>query len=167
VPKSDREVFEYFRASTTAPIEGVSLTYALYAFEKFQWHAQFEQEHGTPPSELDSERWILDITPSRFASMREEAARVFDSSARKYLFNDIEAQKQEAVRTSILAEVKAAGSFWRQLATALITAILAPLIIGGVIVAALTYDHFAPLTSDVAKRLGAPPASQVPTGAAR
>jgi hypothetical protein len=160
VPRSDREVFEYFRASTSAPIEGVLLTYALYAFEKFQWHAQFEHDHGAPPSETDSERWIIDITPSRFANMREEAARVFDSSARKYLFNDIEAQKEEAVRTSILNEVRAASSFWRQLSTALITAILAPLIIGGMIAAALTYDHVAPLAGEVAKRLG--PAATAP-----
>jgi hypothetical protein len=61
---------------------------------------------------------------------------------RAYLGEEIEAQKKEAVRTSILNEVGAASSFWRQLSTA------------------LTYDHLAPLAGEVAKRLG--PAATAP-----
>jgi hypothetical protein len=81
--------------------------------------------------------------------MREEAARLFDAGARVYLSAEIEAQKEAAVRSSILGEVKAAGAFWRQMTIALGTAILAPVIIGGLIAAALTYDRMAPSATDI------------------
>jgi hypothetical protein len=170
LPRSDKEVFDHLCKDSRWPLELHFLTYATYVFQQYQWWDQFQADNGSPPGPLDISRWIADITPARFDVMREDAARLFDDAARAYLGEEIEAQKQEAVRTSILSEVKAAGSFWRQLATALITAILAPLIIGGMIAAALTYDHFAPVAGDVARRFGSPPAapaSPAPDGATR
>lgn len=162
MPKDDRDVFDYFRADQDSPIEIDLPTYALYAFEKYQWHEQFQLEHGRPPDPADIDRWINDITPNRFKNMREEAARLFDNSARTYLADEIEAQKQQAVRSSILNEVKAAGAFWRQMAVALVTAILAPLIIGGLIAAALTYDRVIPSASEISRLMKLEPEQNSP-----
>jgi len=98
--------------------------------------------------------------------MREDAARLFDKAARQYLADEIEQHKRNAVRDSILVEVKSAGAFWKQMAIALVTAILAPLIIGAMIAAALTYDRVAPtataLSQHILGRQSQPPAVSSP-----
>ncbi len=86
------------------------LTYAYYSFEKFQWVEQFEQTYGKSPGTQDVDRWIAVITLSRFGNLRDQAESFSNEAARDYLREDIEAQKEAAVRSSILGEVKAAGA---------------------------------------------------------
>ena len=159
-------MFDYLRQHTATPVEIDLLTYAVFAFEKYQWFEQVEKSTGSPPNAVDIERWIADITPLRFSNMREEAARLFDATARRYLAPVMEEQTAKAINESILAEVKSAGSVWRQALIALIMAILAPVIIGGVIAAVLTYDRNAPSATEVLHRLDQPrdrtPQVQVP-----
>jgi hypothetical protein len=76
--------------------------------------------------------------------MRNEAAGFFDTAAREYLEDEIEAAKRGVLDAEILKEVKAGGNFWRQIWIALVTAILAPLIIGGRIAAAIAYNDRFP-----------------------
>ena len=152
MPRTDREVFDYLRQDAPTPVEIDFLAYSVL-HSKNQWFEQLEETTGSPPSAADVDRWIADIAPTHFLTMREDAARLFDATARKYLAPVIEEQKAEAVRRSILAEVKGAGSVWRQMLIALVTAILAPLIIGGVIASALTYDRMAPTASGIWKSL--------------
>lgn len=162
MPRDDREVFEHLCADKLTSREIGYLAYAKYAFEKYEWMQDYQAERGEMPSQAEIDAWISQITRSRFVVMREEAARLFDVAAREYLKADIEAEKEKAVNKSILAEVRAAGSVWKQLLIAVFTSILAPLILGGVIVAALTWDRFAPTAAGVAERLRNPPQQENP-----
>ena len=153
---SDREVFQHIGESSETDLEIDFLTYAIYSYEKYQWMELRKEQTGEYPTETAAEVWISQITSFRFAGYREDAARLFDKAARGYMAEEIERQKQEAVRDSILNEVRAAGSWWRQTAIALVTAILAPLIIGSLIVAALWYDQLMFTATDVVHKLHPP-----------
>lgn len=156
-PTNDKEVFDLFQADADTPLSLDFITYAIFSFEKYQWHMHFEAMNARPPTQVETDGWIAQLTAFRFSGMREEAARFFDAAAREYLREEMQADRERAVASSIVAEVRAAGAWWRQLAIALATSILAPIIIGGMIAAALTYDRTAPTPTDLSRRL-APPA---------
>jgi hypothetical protein len=153
MPANDREVWNYLRGDVETPTELDFISYSIYAFEKYDWVEQFEKDTGHIPSQADIDQWISHITPNRFNSIRKAAAELFDIAARRYLADEIAEERQHAVDTSILDAVKSASAFWKQAALALITAILAPLIIGGMILAVGAYDHFYPTATDVSRAL--------------
>jgi hypothetical protein len=157
MPASDKAVSEYIRAEQKASSEIDFITYAIYAHEKYDWLGVFVAQHGREPSAEEIDHWITQITPYRFSVMRENAAKLFDDAARRHLAAEIETQKKQAVDSSIVAAVKSASAFWRQAALALLTAILAPLIIGAVIVFSRYYDLIFPTASSIARI--APPGS--------
>jgi hypothetical protein len=149
----DREIFLHISNNDKTSLETDFMTYAVYAFEKYQWVEQCRLRIGAFPTETETNRWISEITDYRLASFREEAARLFDAGARNYLKDELEVEKRRAVDESILNEVKASGSFWRQIGIALITSILAPLIIGAMIVAALAYERVMITATGVSQHL--------------
>jgi hypothetical protein len=162
MPGNDREVFEYLKADQQTAVEIDFLTFAIFAHERQQWCELFETNNGRPPTQPEIDQWISQITDWRFGQMREEAIRFFDIAARAYLSDEVEAAKDEVLQNTIIREVKAAGGFWRQLALALVAAVLAPLIIGGFIAAAIVYDKFYPTISSVSERFAKPPAQTEP-----
>jgi hypothetical protein len=98
MPKTDREVFDHLCNRDDLVGEEIGfLAYAIYAQEKYEWATEHFQ-NGHAPSETDLNRWVADITPSRFAKMREAAAQLFDEAAHRYLQPQIELQKEQAVR---------------------------------------------------------------------
>lgn len=156
MPANDREVFELLTSDPDTATEIDHLTYAIFANEKQQWIKLFEKRHGRPPDQMEIDEWISNLTEWRFSQMRQEAVQFFDNAARHYLEEEISNGKEEVLRSALIREVKAAGSFWKQLAIALATAILAPLIIGAVIAFALTYDRMAISINSVSGRLQPP-----------
>lgn len=161
MPASDREVWDFLREDQTLSAELQYITYAIFSFEKYDWVCLHEAAAGGPPTQQEVDHWIAQITPNRFSDMREKAASLFDNAARRYLAEEIVGQRQDAVNTSILAAVRSASAFWKQVALALIAAILAPLIIGAMIVLAHNYDRFYPTASEISR--SAPPAPAVPS----
>jgi hypothetical protein len=152
--KDDREVFQHLCAVSEDLSEEIAfLTYAIYAREKYEWFARRTDETGTAPSLTDVNRWIADITESRYVSMRERAAQLFDAASWQYLRPKIEVDREDFLRKSILTEVRAAGALWRQLFFSVVAAILTPLILGVVIVAALTYEKVMPTAGEVSQML--------------
>jgi hypothetical protein len=167
MPDNDREVFDRLTEGDAEPVEDF-LTYAIFAFQRREWVGHFTARRGTPPAPGDIDAWIGNLTDYDFDQMRTRAATVFDLAARAYMAPDVEAAREEALRDALLREirgvtevqkselgaavasVKAAGSFWTQLGVALLTAIIAPLIIGGVIVFALAFSDRFPSIRDIA-----------------
>ena len=92
--------------------------------------------------------------------MQESAVNVFDGAARAYLADEVEATKQDALRSVIVREVKSAGAWYKQLAMALLIGILTPLILGGILAAGYFYS-LIPTPADFATRFesSAPPQS--------
>lgn len=156
MPANDRELFDQLRADVETPAEIDFLTYAIFANEKSEWIRLFEKRNGQPPGQNDIDEWIANLTDWRLAQMRQEAVQFFDGAARRYLEDEIAEAQQEVLRSALVREVRAAGSFWRQLAMALATAILAPIIIGGIIAFALTYDRVNPTFGSISGRLQSP-----------
>lgn len=144
MPRNDQETFIHLTVQTDTSYEINLLTYALYADEKAKWIEHFAIQNGKSPSIADTERWISNITDQHFEHMRLKAARYFDAAAREYMRAEIEQGKKDVLETSIIKEVKAAGSFWRQIGIAILTAVLAPIIIGGIIAAFLAYNEIFP-----------------------
>ena len=163
MPANDSEVIEYLSADQSTPIEICLLTYAIFAHEKQERIKLFEQR-GRPPTQEEIDDWISNLTEWRFSQMRQEAIQFFDTAARGYLQDEIAAGKDEVLRSALIREVRAAGSFWKQLSIALVTAILAPLIIGAVIAFALTYDRIAPTLGGISGRLQPSPSQRAPEG---
>ena len=156
MPATDREIWETISTHAGTASELNYLTYAIYAFEKYDWVRDFEIREGKAPTTSEIDQWISQITDHRIATWRETAARLFDAAAKVYMTPEIDRQKKDAVDQSILRELKRANVWWKQIGVALITAILAPLIIGAVIVAARSYDLFMPTATDMSKKLQTP-----------
>ncbi|MBU1315694.1 MAG: hypothetical protein KJ947_15805 [Alphaproteobacteria bacterium] len=144
MPRNDQETFAHLTAQPDTSYEINLLTYALFADEKSKWIEHFFNQHGTSPSAEQTEQWISNITDQHFEHMRLKAARYFDAAARLYMREEMDEEKKNVLESSIIKEVKAAGSFWRQIGTAVLTAVLAPIIIGGVIAASLAYNDVFP-----------------------
>lgn len=128
--------------------------------KKGEWIKHFEARKQRPPTQDEINAWISDITPYHFDSLRQKAVDVFDTAARDYMRDEVEAAKEQALNSAIVREVKAAGVWWKQLLMALAMAILAPLILGAVIVFGDRFSHY-PTPAEVARAL----AGQTPAGA--
>ncbi|WP_152047136.1 hypothetical protein [Aureimonas psammosilenae] len=144
MPRNDQETFAHLISNPNVSYEINLLSYALFADEKAKWVEHFTALHGSQPSSADTENWVSNITDQHFEHMRLKAARFFDAAAREYLAKEFDQEKKEVLQSKIISEVKAAGAFWRQMAIAILTAVLAPVIIGGIIAAFLAYNEVFP-----------------------
>jgi hypothetical protein len=107
MPNNDIEVFDHLLADTDTNVEIDYLAYAIFGFRKRQWIDHYKSRNdGRPPDQAEIDGWISELTNYDFVQMRTEAADIFDVAAREYLEEDIKRQKQEAVDSSILSEVK-------------------------------------------------------------
>jgi hypothetical protein len=163
MPRNDREVWELITKDDGSEI--AYLTYAIYAFEKYDFARHFETIHGRPASQDEVDGWIAQVTPARFASMRLKAADLFDRAARAYLAADIEEQKRAAVNASIASTLRSASSWWKQLAVAVVAAIITPIVIGAAIVSIVHYDRYFPNASRLFREFLAAPVPGAPAGA--
>jgi hypothetical protein len=146
MPNNDIEVFDHLLADTDINVEIDYLAYAIFGFRKRQWIDHHKSRNdGPPPNQAEIDGWISELTNYDFVRMRSEAADIFDVAAREYLEEDIKRQKQEAVDSSILSEVKKFTSPTRHIAIALVMAIVAPIILGGLIFFAGLFDKSFPL----------------------
>ena len=155
MPKNDREVFEHVISDNETPLQIDFLTYAVFAHEKREWIKLFQSQHdGQVPQQADIDTWISNITDSQFHGMRSSAQVFFVEAANAYFEDRIEAEKQEILRSVIVTEVKAAGALWKQVAIAVLTTVLAPIMIGLIIAAFYFFDKNMPTPTSIAKRLG-------------
>lgn len=96
--------------------------------------------------------------------MRRNAESFFLAAADDYLEQQLAEEKQKVLRDAIVSEVKSASDWRKQLGMALLTSILAPLILGGMIGAALLYSKYL-TPADVANRLQPRAAAEPPLSA--
>ena len=146
MPANDREVFETITSTEDTEVYIGFIAYAIFAHHKREWTKLYEKDHnGQAATQQDIDQWISNITDLQFNEMKEEAARFFDSAARDYLKDEMEDEKKEAVNQSILSEVKGFTSPWRHLGIALLMAVLAPIILGGIIFFFGIFDSSFPI----------------------
>lgn len=162
MPANEREVFEYLTSDETTAYEINLLAYAVFANELQDWISHATLKNSTPPSDQEICEWIANLTEGRYLQMRNEAAGFFDTAAREYLADEIEQAKRSVLDAEILKEVKAGGNFWRQLLIALVTAILAPVIIGLIIAAAIVYSNVFPSIETLSRGLQPSTTQQTP-----
>ena len=84
MPGNDREVFEYLTSNPNTLSEIDYLTYALFAQDKKEWIAHWEDQRGIPPSQADIDGWIANLSPHHFAVLRQRAVDFFDTAAHDY-----------------------------------------------------------------------------------
>ena len=160
MPRNDREVFD---AITTgdSPAHIDLLTYALFAAEKKEWMLHFGSANDRPPEQAEIDGWIANVSEYQFTRMRAAALDFFVESAENYLQERIAQHKEDILNTAVVAQVRAASSWWKQLALSLLAAIVAPLILGLVLVAINAYSGLF-THNDVAKKVLPPSTSQQP-----
>lgn len=147
MPANDREVLDHL-TDGDAELVVDSLTYTIFACQRREWARHYMDWNGEMPEQANIDDWISNLTGYDFSQMRTYAATVFNLAARAYMAPDVEAARGEGLRDALLREVrgamdlqkselgaavatvKAAGSLWSQLGVALLTAIIALLIIG-------------------------------------
>jgi hypothetical protein len=157
MPHNDREIWDDIVAGPGIT-ELQYLTYAIYSFEKFEWYEQFEKQKGIAPTSKEIDEWISQITAIRIKTWRESAAAIFDKTARVYLKDEMDKERQKIANDSVtatvrdhLAEFKSdlqrntatlekSSSFKTTLTAALITAIITPIILGVLILAIQAAD---------------------------
>jgi len=105
MPNNDREVFQHFLEDPDASLEVAHLAYAAYASGRYDWVTLFEERKGRSPTPEEVDEWIASLPPSRFVEIREAAAETFDLAANAYMASKIAAEKEQAVRASILDAV--------------------------------------------------------------
>lgn len=106
MPNNDREVFQHFLNEAGISPEIAHLAYAGYASSRYDWATRFEERKGRPPNSEEVDEWIAEQPPSRFVEILQAAEETFDLAATAYMANRIEAEKERAVRDSILDAVK-------------------------------------------------------------
>ncbi len=142
MPANDGEVFDFFTSSEDTEVQIDFIAYAIFAHHKKHWIDLYKEQHdGAMPSQDQINEWISNITNLQYEGMKEEAARFFDSFSRDYLKDEIETEKRTAIDTSILVEIKKFTSAWRHLGIALLMAIVAPFLLGGIIYFSGLYHH--------------------------
>ena len=153
MPNNDIEVFEHLTADKDSAVEIDFLSYAMFAFRKSEWIEHFKKKNdGKLPTQAQIDEWIGQITDFDFEQLRKEAAEFFHSSAEEHLREYIEDQKKEAVDRSIISEVKSIASRvkeftapWKHLGIALLMAIVAPVILGGIFFLFAVFDKSFPI----------------------
>ena len=146
MPANDREVYDFLRSDPDSSDQEDFIAYAIFAFHKEQWVALYKQRNnGQEPPQQDIDTWISNLTDRQFDDMKDEAARFFASAAKEYMADEIEEEKKKAVEKSILSEVKGFTSPWRHFGIALIMAILAPVVLGGIVFFAGVFDKSFPI----------------------
>ncbi len=113
MPRSDLEVFDYVQQSDDL-LHIDYLTYAVFAHDKREWIKLREAQTGQTPDQDAINAWIANMADSQFERMRGAAVDVFDEAARDYLAADLEEARESVLRSAIVAEVRAASSFWKQ-----------------------------------------------------
>lgn len=106
MPSTDREVFQHFLRDSESTLEVAHLAYAAYASSRYDWVTLFEQRKGRTPTPDEVDEWIASLPASRFLEIRNAAAETFDLAANAYMASRMEAEKEQAVRASILDSVK-------------------------------------------------------------
>ena len=129
---NDHEVFDYLFSNKETPSEIDYFAYAKFAFRKREWIKHFRAENEESPSQEEINHWIGQLTDYDFRQMTEEAADFFDGAARAYLEDFIDAEKKRAIDASIVKDVKVLTNPWRHLGIALLMAVIAPVMLGGV-----------------------------------
>jgi hypothetical protein len=159
MPKSDLEVFERLIQDAETATEIDFIAYAMFAYEKREWIKYHAENCGNPPTQQQIDSWISNITDFQFQDMRDKAIDFFDNAARNYLEEEIAQAKQQVLESAIIQKVQAASAFWKQLATALLTAVLAPILLGGILASILLWQKYS-LPSEVTARFTLPDKAQ-------
>ncbi|MEJ0043109.1 MAG: hypothetical protein WDM81_13265 [Rhizomicrobium sp.] len=145
MPNSDIEVFDHLTSDDTTPEELDFLAYAIFAFKKKEWCDHFEKTKGHKPTHDEIDEWISQLPDFEFDQIRSDAANFFHSAAEEHLREYIEAEKKRAVDESIMGAVKSATSWERHISIALGMAILAPIVLGGIVFLFTYFDHAFPV----------------------
>jgi hypothetical protein len=118
----------------------------FFAYKKKQWIDHFTKRNNqNRPDQGQIDEWISQLSEYDFWQMRNEAADFFHASAEEHLRDYIDTQKKAAVDPSILSEVRNFTSLWRHLGVALLMALLAPIILGGIVFFAGVFDSSFPI----------------------
>ncbi|MGP9819516.1 hypothetical protein ACTZWW_05840 [Salinarimonas sp. NSM] len=149
MPASEREVYEHLLARADSARAVTMIAYAVFAEERKHWIDLFRARAGRAPTQSEIDDWVADLPEVRFKKLLDEAATYFDDAARSYLKTEMDGLRDRILQSQIIRQVRAASGWWRQLAIALMTAILAPLIIGAVIVSALAWGTALPSLVDM------------------
>jgi len=158
MPNNDIEVFEHLTADKETALEIDFLTYAIFAYKKSEWIKHFQKHtENRLPNREEIDNWISQLTDYDFDRMRDEAAEFFHASAEDHLEEYIENQKKEAVDSSILSEVRSTmtrvkyfTSPWKHLGIALLMAVIAPVLLGGVLFLLGIFDKSFPVHVTIA-----------------
>jgi hypothetical protein len=164
--KSQIEVFWGFvgdQSGSNGPDVVGLLAYSVFSYDLYKW-VKLQHTRGINPTQDDIDLHIFeDFTDDYYKQIRERSLNAFDQSARIYLAGsileaEINSQNSSVVNivkqsnATVLAEMRKSGGFWRQVSLALITAIVAPLVLGVSIAAIYNYDKFFPTASWFAER---------------
>lgn len=108
MPTNDREVFQHLTDDPNHSDVSNFLTYAQFAFDRREWFAYRTREDGREPTEEMVAAWTADFTPHSFEQLRLRAQSFFDFAARDYMQDEIEAARQETLKSGVLREVSSA-----------------------------------------------------------
>lgn len=153
MPASEREVYEHLLSRADSARAVTMIAYAVFAEERKHWVELYRARNGREPPQSEIYEWVANLPDVRLKKLLDEAATYFDGAARSYLRSEIDGLRDQLLETEIVRQVRAASGWWRQLAIALMTAILAPLLIGAVIVFALAYGTALPSLVDLSAGL--------------
>ena len=106
MPDADRRVFDYFAENAETAREVDYLTYASYAFSKFEWSRKYLEQNGREPTQAEMDKWADELPDSRLDEIHDAASRVFQSAAQAYMADQVREATRRAVLTSIDTEIK-------------------------------------------------------------
>jgi hypothetical protein len=123
--------------SSQKPPEVVLLAYGLFGQKKIDWEKYTQQQSGQRPTRPQVDNWISQQTHTTFSGFLTQAEQILNR-------RQSPTTEMRRVGDEIIAKVEDANSFLKQLRLAIITTVLTPIIIGGLIAVAVGYDRLTP-----------------------
>jgi len=145
MPATEPEVFDTL-LSSQKPQEAVLLAYGLFGKQKVEWERYMQQQTGQRPTRPQVDTWISNLPHGTYNAYLTQAEQML--SRRSNPLSEIHRVGEE-----IIAQVADANSFLKQLRLAIITTVLTPIIIGGLLAIAVGYERLTPYWQDFENKL--------------
>lgn len=136
MPSTEPEVLDRF-LNSHRPQDIALLAFGLFGKQKVEWQKFIHQQSSQWPTKAQVEAWISNLPHATYDGLLKDAEQMITRRS-----NPI--AEMQRVGDEILAQVAVANSFFKQLRLAIATSVLTPLIVGGLLFVAVSYEKLGP-----------------------
>jgi hypothetical protein len=136
MPTTEPEVLDTLLNSQKSR-DVVLLAYGLFGEKKVDWERHTQQQTGQRPTRPQIDIWISQKTQADFGGYLTQAEQILNR-------RQSPTTEMHRIGEEIISRVEDANSFFKQLRLAIATSVLTPIIVGGLLFVAVSYEKVGP-----------------------